>query len=261
MAINRAGGPNFQQQISRAVMQDVNTVDAKEASHAAQTGAAGKLAEKNKANKKESTKPATNLKSQLTLSDAAKKAQEQEAAQDADQAARDNVKDEAAVQNRSKRGLKGGDDDDKKIRPGKVQAKESRRVLPLDDDSGETYEVTETQGKKLDTLDGRTPESILSGMPEGARKASEATLDTQIKTKGKDKVAEFKEDPKVTRIAEEMDLDLADPEWKASAGKPAPIAFSKKPLEPTIDEHQEKMAKDAVQRKMMNGEADEAMIA
>ena len=50
MAINKAGGPNFQQQINRAVMNDANTVSAQEGRQAMMTGGAGKLAEQNKKN-------------------------------------------------------------------------------------------------------------------------------------------------------------------------------------------------------------------
>lgn len=258
MAINKAGGPNFQQQINRAVMNDANTVDAKEARQSMMTGGAGKLAEQNKKNQTTKTPG-----EQVKLSSAAmlQRAKETEAAEDADAQNRANVADEAAVQNRSKRGLGGKDEDDKKVKPGQVKGKDGKRVFPLDDDSGEAYEVTETQGKKLDTLDERSPERILSDMPEGARKASEATLDTQIKTKGIEKVAGLKNDDKVSAVAEELDLDLADPEWKKSAAKPAPIQVTTTPLEPKISSHDEALAKEAVQRKMASGEANEAMIA
>lgn len=259
MAINKAGGPNFQQQINRAVLNDANTVSAQEGRQAMMTGGAGKLAEQNKKNQTTKTPG-----EQVKLSSAAmlERAKEAEAAQDADAQNRANVADEAAVQNRGKRGLGGKDEDDKKVKPGQVKGKDgSKRVFPLDDDSGEAYEVTETQGKKLDTMDERSPERILSGMPEGARKASEATLDTQIKTKGLEKVAGLKNDDKVSAVAEELDLDLADPEWKKSAAKPAPIQAAMTPLEPKISSHDEALAKEAVQRKMATGEANEAMIA
>jgi hypothetical protein len=260
MAINKAGGPNFQAQINRAVMNDARTIDAKEAGHAAQTGAAGKLAEKNKQNKTTKTPG-----EQVKLSSAAmlQTAKEADAAQDADAQNRSNVADEAAVQNRGKRQLKGGaDEDDKRVGARDVKGKkESSRVFPLDDESGEAYEVTETQGKKLDALDGRTPDSILQGMPEGARNAAKATLDTQLKTKGTEKVSQLKDSPEVSAVAEEMDLDLADPEWKKTAAKPAPIQLNNKPMEPEVSSHDQALAKEAAQRKMASGEGNEAMIA
>jgi hypothetical protein len=260
MAINKAGGPNFQAQLNRATMNDARTIDAKEAGHAAQTGAAGKLAEKNKENKTTKT-PGERVK----LSSAAmlQQAKEAEEAQDATTQSQSNVADEAAVQNRGKRQLKGGvDDDEKKIGARDVKEKGESRVFPLDDESGEAYEVTETQGKKLDALDERTPQSILQGMPEGARNAAQATLDTQIKTKGTEKVSQLKNGPpEVNAAAEEMDLDLADPEWKKSAAKPAPIQLGNKPMEPEISSMDKDLAGEAVRRKMASGEADEAMIA
>lgn len=258
MAINKAGGPNFQAQLNRAAMNDARTVDAREASVSAQTGASGKLAEQNKQNKTTKTPG-----EQVKLSSAAlaqQQAKEMEQHDDAMEQNRANVADEAAVQNRGKKGLKGQDDDDKKVKPGQVKAKGEKRVFPLDDDSGEAYEVTETQGKKLDLMDERSPESILSGMPDGARNAAKATLDTQIKTKGTDKVSQLKDDPKVSAVAEEMDLDLADPEWRATASKPAPIQINNKPMEPEISSHDEALAKEAAQKQMASGN-QEAMIA
>ncbi|MCA9775983.1 MAG: hypothetical protein KC800_04675 [Candidatus Eremiobacteraeota bacterium] len=257
MAINKAGGPNFQQQINRAVMNDANTVSAQEGRQAMMTGGAGKLAEQNKKNQTTKTPG-----EQVKLSNAAmlERAKEAEAAEDVEAQSRANVADEATVQHRGKREL-GDKDDGKKVKPGQVKGKDGTRVFPLDDDSGEAYEVTETQGKKLDRMDERSPNSLNADMPEGALKASEATLDTQIKTKGIEKVAGLKNNEEVSAVAEELDLDLADPEWKKSAAKPAPIQAPATPLEPKISAHDEELAKEAVQRKMASGEANEAMIA
>jgi hypothetical protein len=258
MAINKAGGPNFQAQLNRAALTDARTIDAKEAGHAAQTGASDKLAEKNKQNKAKTPGEQVKLSSAAML----QRAKETEEGKDAAAQNRANVADEAAGQNVRKKDLKGGqDDDDKKVGVGDAKEKGESRVFPLDDESGEAYEVSETQGKKLDALDERTPESILKGMPEGARNASKATLDTQIKTKGTEKVSQLKDSPEVSAVAEEMDLDLADPEWKKSAAKPAPIQLNNKPMEPEVSSHDETLAKEAAQRKMASGEGQEAMIA
>ena len=109
MAINKAGGPNFLHQINRTVTNHANTVNAQEARQSMMTGGAGKLAEQNKKNQTTKTPG-----EQVKLSNAAMlaRAKETEAAEDADAQNRANVADEAAVQNRGKRGLGGKDEDD-----------------------------------------------------------------------------------------------------------------------------------------------------
>lgn len=160
--------------------------------------------------------------------------------------AQQSVADDALVQNKStKRKDIESDNTDYRVGPGDVQEKKTAgRVFALDDDEGTTYEVSETQGHKMDELDKRTPEHILSGMPEGARTAAKATLDTQIKSKGTDKVAALKSDPKIDAIAEDLDLELVHT-LKESA-TPAPIldAKSEPPMVVEPSEHEQQVAKE-----------------
>ena len=126
-------------------------------------------------------------------------------------------------------------------------------------DDAETFEITKTQGQQLDKLDEKTPEQILAGMPENSRKAAEATLDTQMKTQGKDKIAQLKDDPKVSAQVEEMDLDPVG-SFRDEA-KVAPIRTPKdEPPMMVPDENAEKMAKEAAIRQMQES-GGEAMLA
>lgn len=165
------------------------------------------------------------------------------------------VADEAVVQNKSTKRKDLESDNDPRVGAGNVEEKKGHRVFALDDDHGSSYEVSEAEGRKMDSLDKRTPEQILSGMPEGARRAAEATLDTQIKAKGTDKVAELKSDPKVDAVAEDLDLDLVH-SLKDSA-KPAPIMDAKKepPMVVEPSEHEQHVAKEIAMKRAGEQEA------
>lgn len=247
----KAIGPNFNRIQQQALLRDVNTVDAKEASHAAQTGASNQLSQKAKDANKLKTQGESVQFSQKLLD----KQAEAEATKDAQADARQNVADEALVQNKGKR--KDLDQDtDHRVGAGDIKKKDGpTRVFELDDDGGESYEVTKTQAEGVDMLDRKTPEQILEGMPKQAREAAEATLDTQLKAKGTEKVAQLKSDPKVEAAAEQMDLDpvmsLKD------AAKPAPIKDAKNepPMVVEPDEHMEKVAKEMAMKQAQNGEA------
>lgn len=253
-------GQNFniaQRNHTAAVRADMAKIDAKEASHAAQTGASGQIAKKAKDAKTKA--PGETLDPQLMAK--LQKANEKDAAQDAKAEAKKSLADDAVAQNKStKRKDLEQDNDDYRIGQGDVQKKDGSRVLSLDGaDGDETFEISKTQAKQLDGVDGRTPEQILHGMPESNRKAAEATLDTQIKTQGKEKVANLKDNPKVTEIAEKMDLEPAE-SLKESATV-APIRTpADEPPKMVEDPHAEAMAKKAAQKQMMEG-GGEAMMA
>ena len=260
--INKAGGQNFQLKMQQAVLKDARTIDSKEASQAAQTGASSTVGTKSKELKSKGPKEGS------ILSEAAQKAldaAEAKVARDQDKThdvRQESIKDVAdnALQG-TKRRTQGDDEEDKKVGHGELkETKENKRVFALDDESAEPYEVSETQGKKMDKLDERTPESILDGMPDGAKAAAKATLDTQMQTRGTDKVSELKDDPKITAVAEKMDLDPA--ESLRESAVPAPIRDAK--VEPPMlqnDPHSEEMVKEAARRQLENGEGQEAMIA
>lgn len=174
----------------------------------------------------------------------------------ADQTAQESVADDAVVQNKTtKRKDLETDNSDYQVGYGEVEEKKGHRVFALDDDQDSSYEVSEAEGRKMDSLDKRTPEQILSGMPEGARRAAEATLDTQIKAKGTDKVAELKSDPKVDAIAEDLDLDPV--QSFRDGAKPAPIMDAKKepPMVVEPSEHEQHVAKEIAMKQAGEQEA------
>lgn len=182
----------------------------------------------------------------------AEKAEENQASTEAQQS----VADDNLVQNKStkRKDIESGGDD-YRVGAGDVQEKTGQRVFALDDDEGTSYEVSEAEGRKVDALDRKTPEQILAGMPEGARTAARATLDTQIKAKGTDKVAALKSDPKVDAVAEDLDLDLVS-SLKDSA-VPAPIMDAKNepPLVVEPSEHEQQVAKEMALKQAGNQEA------
>lgn len=247
-----------QQNYMNRMRADVNTVDAKEASLAAQTGASSKIAQQVKNNKTKEPQEGLSKELQAKLAAAAEK----DAEADATAQARQNVADDAMVQNKStkRKDLGEQDNDDYRVGQGDFEKKDGTRVLKLDGgDDAETFEITKTQGQQLDKLDEKTPEQILAGMPENSRKAAEATLDTQMKTQGKDKIAQLKDDPKVSAQVEEMDLDPVG-SFRDEA-KVAPIRTPKdEPPMMVPDENAEKMAKEAAIRQMQES-GGEAMLA
>lgn len=245
MAINRAGA-NFQAKIDAANFAKTRTVDAKQGSVAAQNS--GAVAQKSK-----DTKPKGPSEGS-TLSEAAQKALEQKSLQDDIKQAQAGLADEASQANGK---TKTKDKDDKKnIGHGRIEQKESTRVFQLDDDDERSYEVPEKVGAKLDSLDRKTPEQILQGMPEASRIAAGAMVATQ----GPVKLAkELKDDPKVTAKVEQMDLDPADPEWREHTLAPIKSPKDEPPLQ-MDDPHAEGMAKEAAVRQMQAG-GGEQLIA
>ncbi len=174
----------------------------------AKSSAANVSGQLNKAQVKESKQKAPSESVQFSdkfLKMEADKAEESQASSQA----RQSVADDNLVQNKStkRKDIESGSED-YRVGKGDVQEKSQLRVFALDDDEGTSYEVSEVEAQRVDALDRKSPEQILSGMPEGARTAARATLDTQIKAKGTDKVAALKSDPKVDAIAEDLDLDL-----------------------------------------------------
>ena len=246
-----------QQSYNLQMQKKMSTVDAKQASVAAQTGASNQLNEKSKTERKGPTEGLSpELQAKLNA------AAEKEAEADATAQARQSVADDALVQNKStkRKDIEEKDDSDYGVGQGDVKTKDGSRVLELDGgDDGETFQITKAEGEKLDRLDGRSPEQILAGMPENSRKAAEATLDTQIKTQGKEKVAQLKDDPKITAKVEEMDLEPVGS--LRDEAKVAPIRTPKdEPPMMVVDEASESMAKEAAIRQMQQG-GGEAMLA
>ena len=137
-----------------------------------------------------------------------------------------------------------------------VAPKKESRVFELDDDTGETYQVSESQADRLDALDKRTPEQITDGMPPHAKAAAQATLTSQLETKGMTKVSQLKDDPKVSAQVEDMLLEMTDRSWKDSTL--APIETSKfiQPLN-IEDAHALDIAKEAAVNDMRQGSGEQ----
>jgi len=234
------------------VNADAKTVDSHEATQAVQTGASSQLSEKAKNTKTKG--PGESLDAGLA---ARLKAAEAEAASDVQAEARQNVADEAAVQNKTNRKELGDQDKDHRVGKGDIKGqKDGFRVFQLDEDSAESYEVSEADGRKLDSIDGRTPEQILAGMPEGSRKAAEATLNTQVKTKGTEKVSELKDDPKVSAVAEQLDLDPAESLRESAVVAPIRDAKNEPPMM-----QEDPLLRETALRGVNGKAAEEAMIA
>lgn len=259
MAINKAGGQNFQLQMQQANLRDMKTIDAKEASHAAQTGASGTIAKKAETKKQKAPNEAS------TLSEAAQKALDkaEETDKKADnlraerQEGKADVADDMVLQLRGKK--KDEEDEPKVGKNGEVIQRDGSRVFGTEDGE-ESFVITKTEGAELDKLDDKSPESILADMPEGSRNAASATLKTQMDAKGVEKVSQLKDDPKVTAEVEKNDTELADLEWKQNAMAPAKTPADEPPMM-VADPHAEELAKEAAKQKLANGGGDEAMIA
>jgi hypothetical protein len=255
-------GNNFNAQQVRhqaTVRADMNQVDSHEAGHAAQTGGSGIVGKK--AAESQTKKPGESFqlskKAQLALDKAeAQRAKDLDESQDVHQQSTQDVADNALQGTKRRRTP---EDDEKKVATRDVKKKKSAVVFQLDDDGNESYEVTETQSKSFKNVDDKSPEQILAGMPEGSRKAAKATLDTQLATQPQ-KVKDLKDDPKITAVAEQLDLDPA--ETLKESARVAPIRDAKN--EPPMmreDPNHEVLAKEAARRQMQSGQADEAMIA
>jgi hypothetical protein len=243
MAIGKTGGVNnFQLLVDQANLAKTRTVSADQGRVAAQNS--GVASEKSK------DTDAKNLGERVTLSESsqAQLVKEQKALADDIEQAKAGMADEA----NQTHGDTKAKEKDRKIGEGRIEQKAPSRVFQLDSDTDENYEVTEAQGKRLESIDSRTPDQILEGMPNHARSAAAATLNTQMENKGVKKVAQLKDDPKVSAEVENMDLDLADSNWKKSALAPIKSAKSEPPLQ-IEDPHAEGMAKDAAVKAMQAG--------
>lgn len=129
------------------------------------------------------------------------------------------------------------------------------------EEADEAIAIPKEQAKALEAMDDkRHADRILEDMPEANRTAASSMLSSQIQTKGKDKVAELKDDPKVTGVVEEMDLEPA--ETLQEAARPAPIRSAKDEKPMVLDDpHSETLAKEAAAQQLREGGAQEQMIA
>ena len=246
MAINKAGINNFQAKIDQANLAKTRTVSADQGRVAAQNS--GVASEKSKASEAPGER--------FTLSDKlqAQLANEQKALNDDMEQARAGMADEANQSHTDKKAK----EKDRKIGESRVEQKREARTFVLDDGTDESYSVTETQGKKLDALDERTPDQILEGMPDHAKAAAKATVKSQMETKGVKKFSQLKDDPKVSAKVEGMKLNLADREWKENTLAPIKSPKNEPPLQ-MDDPHAETMAKELAMQQMANG--GEQMLA
>ena len=240
MSIGKAGGLNFQAKLDAATFAKTRSVDAKTGSVAAQNS--GLVSEKSK-----DTKTSKAPSEGFTLSEAAKKALEDSALSDDLEQAKAGMADEA---NQTSGKSKAKEEDDKKsIGRARIEQKEETRVFQLDDDDAAPYEVPKAVGEKMDSLDRRSPEAILEGMPDSSRIPAEAT----VKAQGPVKLAKaLKDDPKISAIAEKLDLEPADPEWKKNAMAEIRTPKDEPPLQ-LDDPHSESMARTAAINEMQAG--------
>ena len=249
MSIGKTGGlNNFQRVIDQQNLAKTRTVTAEQGRTAAQNS--GVVSDK----VKDSELNPGGEKLVLSDKSQAHLAQEQQMLKDDLDQARAGLADKA---NQS-HGDKKAKEKEHKIGERRVEQKAERRVFPLDDDSEGTYEVPEADGKRLDALDRKTPEQILQGMPEHARAAATATLNSQMETKGVKKIANLKDDPKVSDQVENMELNLADSSWRDNTLAPIRTPKNEPPLQ-MDDPHAEATAKEAAIRQMQSG--GEQMIA
>jgi hypothetical protein len=247
MSISKAGGLNFQAKLDAANFAKTRTVDAKQGSVAAQNS--GQVSQKAK-----DTKTSKTPSEGFTLSEAAQKALEDAALEDGLEQAKAGMADEAN-QTHGKSKTK-ENEDRKSIAQGRVEQKDGTRVFELDDEDGASYEVSKAEGERMDALDRRSPQNILDGMPDSSRIPAEAT----VRAQGPVKLAKaLKDDPKVSAITEQMDLEPADPEWKKNTLAAIRTPKDEPPLQ-FDDPNSELMAKEAAIRMMQSG-GGELMIA
>ncbi|MFA5507597.1 MAG: hypothetical protein WC314_26150 [Vulcanimicrobiota bacterium] len=246
MAINKAGINNFQAKIDQANFAKTRTVTAEQGLVAAQNS--GRTSEKSK------TTETPGEKLTLSANLQAQMAKEQQTLSDDIEQARAGMADEANQAHTDKKAK----EKDRKIGESRVEQKKEARTFFLDDGTDESYKVTESQGKKLDVLDDRSPEQILEGMPDHAKAAAKATLTSQIETKGMKKVSQLKDDPKVSAQVEDMKLDLADTKWMKNTLAPIRGAEHEPALQ-LDDPHAETMAKDLAMRQMQDGGGEQLL--
>ncbi len=170
------------------------------------------------------------------------------------------VADNAAQSNKMRKKEETGKTaEDLDVGPGEAQTKTATGTFV--DEADEAISIPKEQAKALESMDDkRHAERILEDMPEANRTAASSMLSTQLQTKGSDKVAELKDDPKVGAVVEEMDLEPA--ESLQEAARPAPI-MSAKNEKPMLleDPHSENLAKEAAAQQLREGGAQEQMIA
>lgn len=223
---------NFQRAIDQTNYAKTRTVSAEQGRSAAQNS--GVISDKRK------NSEASEQTEKFTLS---AKLQAQLAAEQ--QTLKDDVQEaQAGLSHKANesRNKKETGEPDPKIGSGIVGPKTEKRVFELDDESGESYEISETEGSRLDHLDRQSPSRLLDDMPEHTRVAASATLKTHMDTKGVDKVANLKDDPKVTANLERMELTLSDQEWRKNALAPIETGRNAPPLQ-VDDPHAEESAK------------------
>lgn len=244
MSIGKTGGlNNFQHLVDQANFAKTRTVNAEQGRVAAQNS--GLASEKSKDSEPAGERFTISSKLQAQL------AQEQKTLSDDVEVARQGMADEANQAHGDTK-AKEKDTKERKLGESRVEQKSGHRVYQLDDGSEETYEVPKPLADKLDALDRRTPDQILQGMPQQARAASEATLTSQIQSKGMEKVSQMKEDPKVSDKVEQMKLGLADKEWKENLLEPIRTAKHEPALQ-MDDPHAEATAKEHALQAMQQG--------
>jgi hypothetical protein len=202
MSIGKTGGlNNFQLLADQANFAKTRSVSAEQGQVAAQNS--GRTSEKSKESQ---------VGERFTLSETlqAQLAREKECLSDDLDTAKAGMADKANQSHSDKKAK----EKEREIGESVVQLKKEPRVFELDDESGETYQVSEAQSDRLDALDKRTPEQIMEGMPGHAKAAAQATLTSQLETKGMKKVSNLKDDPRVSAQVEDMLLELTDRSWQ-----------------------------------------------
>lgn len=199
--------------------------------------------------------------SKETVSPELAKALESAKAQDETQSAMRDVSDNAAQANAKKKDIGGGEDEND------LRGRDVDRPKPgfvfVEGEEGEKYQIKEADANKVTRMDSKSfSEKLNSDMPEGTRRAAEATLNNQIEANGTDKVSKMKEgDSKFSSAVEGMDLEPAE-DFMAAGSTPAPIRSAKdeKPMM-VEDEHAEQLAKEAAKQQLASGGGTEAFVA
>ncbi len=243
------GGNNYHQMMNNAAKAGAKTVVGQ--------GLGAGVSKQVKTQSKAKETPA----SKETVSPELAKALESAKAQDDSQAAMHDVKDNAAQANAKKKDIGGGDDEND------VRGRDVDRPKPgfvfVEGEEGEKYQIKEADANKVARMDGKSfSEKLNSDMPDGTRRASEATLNNQIESKGTEEVSKMKEgDSKFNTAIEGMDLEPAE-DFMAAGSTPAPIKSPKdeKPMM-VEDEHAENLAKEAAKQQLAAGGGSEAFVA
>lgn len=254
------GGNNYHQLMNNAAKSGAKTV--------AGQGLGGGISKQLKGNKTPKEKGLT--KTGETVSPELAKALENAKNQDGAAAAKAEVADNAAQANAKKKDIGGGDDEDHRVGQGDLEKPKPGFVF-VEGADDEQYQIKETEANQVARMDGKSfSEKLNADMPEGTKRASEATLNNQIETKGTDEVSKMKEGPKDFAVAvENMDLEPAEDAMAVGKipmgimtpnGKASGTGNSAPPQLQFDDEHNEKLAGDAAKKQMMAG-AQEAFVA